>query len=389
MNEEYLKLRNYSNFSFTFNKQLIEAIKHFFKRYDYNISEKNSIDYQLLKKQYLNLISGRKIDDLTIEELNIAQPLEMKMFEYKECDKELETIKYNLKAVFFLVSQFDRNKILKYLNDKPYLYKHEILTRWMWISEQHSNIIKEKSHNFPYLCEVGSNVHRKTLDREFHTYLIFMEFFSRENNSEFLLLEKTKCQDFLIIDSNDKVFGLEITEALPIKEVMIERKAFDKISDKLNKDFSQRCISISVQTRPNYSSLLESYSELKEWIGQALLNDQLESTIQNDQLETSIYIYKQGNGFDLFDVSNSPVFVNRTVSDVTKHLLCAIRKKLKKNYQKPCILAVYENTGCSTMKIDEVIRLCKEDDIIKNQDVFNQIWVVTENKSYLIYKNAL
>lgn len=393
MNDDYLKLRHYSDFQFKYNTQLIEAIQYLFNCYDENIIGKNSIDYSSHKKAYLDFINNRAIEELEYKELDIAQSLLEPLMLYEAYDANLKVIINNLQAIFFLVTQFDRATVRKQMNSLAYLDQHEILTRWMWLSEQHNGINKGERYEHPYLCRVGNNIKRKTIDREFHTYLVFAKYLSLENDSAFFLLRKSECPDFVITNETGNEYGLEITEAVPVKELMIERKKCDQLSEKIYKDFLNQNIIITLQTRPSWSILLKQYNELKEWLDSVIDNGQHELVHHNKELGISVYIQQSNSGFDLLDSSGDgsglPIIGNKNELIITNFIINAIKNKLSKNYKKPCILAVYENTEYFDFQFDTVIKLCQETEEIQKQDVFNQIWIVKEKKSYMIYKNVL
>ncbi len=387
--DNYKQLRKYINNTNPDLKLVVRAITLLFELHDECIHEIEKIDYNNSKKKYLSFLGNRELTDLIYpDELEKAEELNRPVEIFEQYSIQLQHIKCTLEALFYLVKDFSIDEILSNICDLEWIMKHEILTKWFWMIEQQKEIKNNKSFNRPYLCEVGGNIKRKTLDREFHTYLIFAQSYNKKRNDEILICSKQKRPDFVVYDSYKNKIGIEITEALPDSAIVKERKQFEILFNRLREDFGDFKVTISFYKRPNWLILVNEYEFLKEWLYQLLLKDMRNGTFENDELDISINIRENKERLFLIDASGDESglpFVGDIIEQrVTELILSAIKKKLKKDYSKPIVLVVYENTGHFATRYDNVIKRCLSDEVIKSQTKFSEIWIATDQEAFLL-----
>ncbi len=387
--QNYKNLRAITNLD---NRYLLDAISTLFARHDFHTSELSKINIEESNSLWDKFINNRSIDDLDENELEEADKILKPIFLFNEHNYKLIRIIYTLEALFFFISRANRNDILNKLSKAEWHEKHEILTRFLWISEQDKNI---KIYSRPYLCEVGSNINRQTIDREFHTYLVFAPFFNKLHKNEILLLGKSNFPDFISEDKFEHQISFEITEALPDSKLILERKQFEILSDKIKSDFGKHNITISFWTRPSWSYLVNNYKKLKHWCSNIFTeytNDKNATSkiFRNEKLKTSISLRNNKIGIYILDSSGDGTglpFVGDIIEQrVSQIINSTIRNKISKKYAVKSILVVYENTGLFAVEFNNVITRCNESNVLDSQNMFQEIWITTDQESYLLFK---
>jgi hypothetical protein len=136
---------------------------------------------------------------------------------YSEAYGLLNDCFFSLVALGFFNSGACREDILASLKGQSWATKHEILTRWGWMSEQRKLLGKGAKLPEPYSCAV---VHRRDegrkTDKEFYTLLAFLHCLRADTGREFLFLSKQETPDFILEDERGDKVGAEMTEGIGI-----------------------------------------------------------------------------------------------------------------------------------------------------------------------------
>lgn len=289
---------------------------------------------------------------------------------------------FSIQALALFVQNLDREEVLQHILNKPWIEQHEILTRWAWMKYQKEEIENETPFNCPYLCKVGRREGRKTLDREFDTFLLFLRSYCEDTDTEYLFYEKLQSPndppDFVAEDKQGKKIGIEITEAPLNEESSYQEKQGEIVRKELKKDFpGLNCTiePIASDDQIDWSNLLKNYEELKNWICQIS-----RQTFYNSDLgiRMSIRRYEPESNSSIATGSPRP-FGYTDEYKASKAICNAIKKKVEKNSIpkiKPCILVIYENTGLTIADKRLVADLVSENLKAQWQRLYEEIWFV-------------
>ena len=296
---------------------------------------------------------------------------------------------FSIQALSLFVQDLDREEVLRHISHKLWIERHEILTRWAWMISQKEEIENGTPFNCPYLCKVDRRVGRKTLDREFYSFLSFLPGYCEYTKKEYLFYEKLQPPndppDFVAIDKQGNKIGIEITEAPLNEKSSYQEKQEEIVRQKLEEDFSGlNCTiePIASDDQIDWSSLLKNYEELKNWICQIS-----RQTFYNPNLGIRVSVRKyepRSNSLILTGYSSSG---NRDEHKASKAICKAIERKVEKNSTpktKPCILVIYENTGL--MIVDErlVADLVSENLEAQWQNLYEGVWLVIKGYIFKI-----
>ncbi|MXZ08789.1 MAG: hypothetical protein F4Y79_05025, partial [Gemmatimonadetes bacterium] len=103
--------------------------------------------------------------------LNEYEDCNQELSEFDEAKRvlELDSIRWlkhcrqiallNIHALSLFVQNLDREVVLRHISHKPWIERHEIITRWAWMTRQKEEIKKKSkrkiiSFNHLYLCKV-------------------------------------------------------------------------------------------------------------------------------------------------------------------------------------------------------------------------------------------
>lgn len=289
---------------------------------------------------------------------------------------------FSIHALSLFVQNLDREEVLRHISNKPWIEQHEILTRWAWMTSQKEEIQKGTPFNHPYLCTVDRRVGRKTLDREFDTFLLFLRDYCKDTETEYWFYEKLRSPndppDFVAVDNQDNKIGIEITEAPLNEKSSYQEKQGEIVRQKLEEDFpGLNCTiePIASDDQIDWSSLLKNYEELKNWIRQIS-----RQTFYNPDLGIRVSIRRYEPGSNSSILTGSPRSSGNTDEHKASKALCnAIKKKVKKNITpkiKPCILVVYENTNLTIKNKKLVADLVSKNLEAQWQRLYEEVWFV-------------
>ena len=230
---------------------------------------------------------------------------------------------------------------------------------------------KITSFNHLYLCQVGRKVRRKTLDREFDIFRLFLPGYCEDTETEYWFYEKP-CDDppdFVAADKQGNKIGIEITEAPLNKWSSYQEKQGEIVKQKLEEDFPGVPITIDVDDQSNWSELLKNYEELKGRLdkGEGFCNYNFKIRTRAKSKSSRI-------------ITGMPRSFGNTVEHKASKAICkAIQKKVKKNSTpkiKPCILVIYENTDLMIVDKRLVADLVSENLEVRWQNLYEGVWLV-------------
>lgn len=295
----------------------------------------------------------------------------------------------NIHALSFFVQNLDREEVLRHISNKHWIKQHEFLTRWAWMTSQKEEIQKGKSFNHPYLCKVGRRERRKTLDREFETFRLFLPGYCKDTATEYWFYEKP-CDDppdFAAVDKQGNKIGIEITEA-PLEESGLQAKKREEVVEKLAEDFQGlNCTikPIASNDQIDWSSLLKNYEELKSWIYHISRLKRYETFLNFDLgIRMSVRKYEPGSNRSILTGYSSSG--NRDEHKTSEAICKAIERKVERENKKlekgitpkikPCILVIYENTGLMLVDKRLVADLVSENLEARWQNLYEGVWLV-------------
>ena len=293
----------------------------------------------------------------------------------------------NIHALSLFVQDLDREEVLRHISNKSWIKQHEILTRWAWMTRQKEEIKKRSkrkiiSFNHLYLCKVGRRKRRKTLDREFETFRLFLPGYCKDTATEYLFYEKP-CNDppdFVAVDKQNNKVGIEITEA-PLEESNYQEKQGEIVRKKLKEDLpGLNCTiePIASNDQIDWSSLSKNYEELKSWIYQISRLKKYE-TFRNSDLGIRVSVRKCTSGSNSLISTGYSSSGNRDEYKSSEAICKAIKRKVEKNSTpkiKPCILVIYENTDLTIVDKKLVVDLVSENLKAQWQNLYEGVWIV-------------
>ncbi|HPG40436.1 MAG TPA: hypothetical protein PLP19_05145 [bacterium] len=367
--------------------ELHSALKQLLKDHDFYTNKIKNIDYKNSMNEYSFFMKDKKIYSMNTVELDVALIINEPNNTYLNCFVPLNETNRTLDALKYIIRSFSLDQILMDIQDNDWLTKHEIITRWLWMTEQKKEITKGKKINYPFLCRVGRKNNRKTLDREFFTYLIFAPSYNKRHQNNILLQKKGEHPDFIALDNFSNQIELEITEAIEDEKSPLEEKKWELLIDKINKDLKKYNLAITVITRPSWSFLLDNYDTFKEWLNSVLKN-QIVGQYTNKNLHIFIDINKNDKGITILDMSGDgsgmPSYGYTNEQKVSESIILAINKKLKKEYTNNPVLVIYYNTGFFDIDFKIVVSKCQNNELIKFQKMFSEIWIATDKEAYFL-----
>ncbi|MCY3870302.1 MAG: hypothetical protein OXG87_12145 [Gemmatimonadetes bacterium] len=289
----------------------------------------------------------------------------------------------NIHALSLFVQGLDREEVLRHISNKSWIEQHEILTRWAWMTSQKEEIQKGTPFNSPYLCKVDRKVGRKTLDREFYTFRLFLPGYCKDTKTEYLFSEKLQSSndppDFVAVDKQNNKIGIEITEA-PLNEgSSYQEKQGEIVRQKLEEDFPRlNCIigTVDGNDQPDWAELLKNYEELSRWVGKISGLDK-SKIFHHPHLKIRVRVSILKCSIEIPIGHRSAG--NRDEHKASKAICKAIARKVEKNSTpkiKPCILVIYENTDLKIIDKKLVVDLVSENLEAQWQNLYEGVWLV-------------
>ena len=298
---------------------------------------------------------------------------------------------FSIQALSLFVQNLDRAEVLQHISNKPWIEQHEILTRWAWMKYQKEEIENGTPFNCPYLCKVDRREGRKTLDREFYTFLSFLPSYCEDTATEYWFYQKLQSPndppDFVAEDKQGNKIGIEITEAPLSEESSYQAKKREEVVEKLKEDFPRlNCIigTVDVNDQPDWSELLNNYEELSRWVGKISGLDK-SKIFHNPHLKIQVRV-------SILKCSIEIPVGHRSSGNINEHkaseAICkAIERKVEKNSTpkiKPCILVIYENTSLTIVDKKLMVDLVSENLKVQWQNLYEGVWLVIQDYVFRI-----
>lgn len=375
----------------------IDALKILIATYDECTNELANYDESQIYHEYERILSKLNTEGyhLTDDELDYGCEIESKVRAIAEFKETIRETTYTLRALEHFLKGDDRHKVLQRLSKEPWRTKHEVLSRYLWISSQHEERQKGRSFNRLYLCEVGSKIHRKTLDREYHILLRFLPQYCAIVGREYLVYKKQKppAPDFLLQAQNGEYLAVEITETTSGEQHSFEQKQREILNRRLMHDFKNKQLTLTFINRPNWSVLNKRYEKVREWLDNILSElafPEGEKTIdlRNDEIGILFWASKSDNDFLVFDMSgegSGAGYIGDSIeAKVCSSVLSIIRKKSEKRYESesPYILVIYDNTSLPDVNFELVSEKVRAQlASSKLQWSFSDVWLSDESSA--------
>jgi len=346
----------------------LDALQTLVATYDECTNELANYDEAQIHRAYQIILSKLNAEGFYLpdDELNYGCEIESKVRAIAELKETIRETAYTLRGLEHFLKGDDRDEVLGLLSDEPWRTKHEVLTRYSWISSQHEERQRSRSFNRLYLCEVGSKIHRKALDREYHTLLLFLPQYCAIVDREYLLYRKQDppAPDFLLQAKSGGYLAVEITETTSGEEHSFEQKQGEILNTQLMQDFKNKQVTLTFISRPNWSVLNKRYDKVREWLDHEISElsfpeGEKNIDLRNDEIGILFWASKSDNNFLVFDMSggNGAGYIGDSIEmKVCSSVVSTIRKKSKKRYESefPCILVIYDNTSLPDVNFELV-----------------------------------
>ena len=302
---------------------------------------------------------------------------------------ECSNTKFQIEAFGFFLKDLTREQILQAIQHRPWLHKHEILTRWAWMCSQNKCINNGVIFNNPFSCEVGPRINRRTIDREFETLRMFLPLYRKHTSRKLLFVEKLENPndppDFKVEDKKGNVLGIEVTEVPLSKHINKQEDARQKIFEQLHKDlYTKQCV-LHFKTYPRWSYLYSLYDGLKEWLYPLFNSGTSCIESENQEIGISIIIKKSSDSFTITyssDCRGVGYSGDKIEGMISKSILRMLNQKANKNKQPsvtPCILVMYEN--CLPMgDYDKIVELVRQNASNTWEKKFAEVWLTSYKK---------
>jgi hypothetical protein len=159
----------------------------------------------------------RDIDSLSDAENELACRLDCERNDYALSHEQANEAYFSLIALHALDQNLSRDRLFARLIHDPWFIRHEVLTRWGWMSWHRKLLRQGVNLPNPYSCTVARrNLPGRNSDREFSTLLRFLHWLCLLRGDRLLFVEKqgSLSPDFIVEDEQTgQRSGIEITEA--------------------------------------------------------------------------------------------------------------------------------------------------------------------------------
>ena len=354
-------------------------------------------DKNRLLKELNGLTGENKIDDLEGDDLEKACELTSEISFIEQIERGIKSDTLNLIALNYLIKGTSGDEIRDALKDESWIFRHELLTRWSWVSAQKRAIQKGRSFNRPYLCEIGPRERRQTIDREFFIYLKFMPHYQARFQKGYLLHEYCgethTSPDFVSVNEEGDRIGIEVTEATESELDSFEAKQEERLMNELVKAFRDRQCHFTIWSRPAWSLLLENLDELKSWLKRICEGNEKPTRHHrkdkyfHPELDLMLSFKPESLGYLFTDISgdgNGNGYEGNEIEYRTERaVLNRISKKLSgpQPSVKPCLLVIYDNTQLPATDYRKIIEIATDKSNTDFQTHFEEIWLLDDQQS--------
>ena len=349
-----------------------------------------------LLKELDGLAGENELDDLEGDDLEKACELNSELSYIEQIERGIKSITLTLIALNYLIKGTSEDEIWAELKNESWFFRHELLTRWSWVSAQKRAILKGRSFNRPYLCEIGPRERRQSIDREFFTYLEFMPHYQARFQRGYLLHEYCgethTSPDFVSVNEEGDQIGIEVTEATESELDSFEAKQKERLMNELIKEFRDRQCHFTIWSRPAWSLLLKNLDELKSWLKRICEGNEKPTRHHrkdkyfHPELDLMLSFKPVRLGYLFTDISgdgNGNGYVGNEIGYRTER---AVLKRISKKLSgpppsvRPCLLVIYDNTQLPAADYKKIVEIATDKSNTGFQTHFEEIWLLDDQQ---------
>ena len=349
-----------------------------------------------LLKELGGLTGTNKIDELEGDDLERACELTSELSDIEQIERKIKSDTLTLIAVNYLIKGTSGDKIREELKEETWFFRHEILTRWNWLSAQKRAIQKGRSFNRPYLCEVGPRDRRQNIDREFFTYLEFMPHYQARFQKGYLLHEYSgethTSPDFISANEEGEQIGVEVTEATESEVDSFEAKQKERLMNELVKEFKDCQCHFTIWSRPAWSLLLDNLNELKLWLKRICEGNEKPTRHHrkdkyfHPDLDFMLSFKPESMGYLFTDISGDGDGNGYEGNEIEYRTERAVLKRISEKLSgpppsvKPCLLVIYDNAQLPTADYKKIVGIASDESDTDFQTHFEGIWLLDDQQ---------
>lgn len=324
--------------------------------------------------------------------------------EYRLLYKEVRRLYREIIAFDMMLTNQDRAGVLISLRDEEFWDVQDVLVVWAWMEKQRELIERGEIFNEPFLCSVGDREGRKNIDREYWVLREFIRPYSLQMQKKYLYMGKGENPDFHLCDENNKLLGIEVTEA-PRHTIGLEKYGYTGVADLessdealeeelFKKSINQVCriknVVVNIYGRSDWKQLNTQIDKVLEWMcTEAIVwrksgRGNERRVFRSDTAALSIWFSEGGRvGIDM----SEPLTSGRADEIMCANsILYSINKKESKRNPPnitPSVLVVYPNTRRGDEQYVSEIVIESLRSVKVNH--YNEIWMVTEKITKKLY----
>jgi len=333
-----------------------------------------------------------ELDELEGDDLEKACELTSELSDIEQIERKIKSDTLTLIALNYLIKGTSGGKIRDELKKEPWIFRHEVLTRWSWVSAQKSAIQKGRSFNKPYLCEVGPRERRQNIDREFFTYLKFMPHYQARFQKGYLLQEYCgethMSPDFISVNEEGDQIGIEITEATESELHSFEAKQKERLMNELVREFRDHQCHFTIWSRPAWSILIEKLDELKSWLKRICEGNEKptwhhrKDKYFHPDLDLMISFKPERLSYLFTDISGDGNGNGYEGNEIEYRTERAVSKRRSKKLSgpppsvKPCLLVIYDNAQLPAADYKKIVEIATGRSNTDFQTHFEEIWLL-------------
>jgi hypothetical protein len=359
-------------------------------------SEFSKTDRNRILSELGDLTKDAQLDELEGSDLTKACELTSDLSSIDSLERKLKSDTLTLIALDYLIKDASREQILAELKGENWLFKHEVLSRWAWLSAQKAATQKGRSFNRLYLCEVGPRDRRQNIDREFFIYLKFMAHYHAQFQTGYLLYEYNgdthTSPDFISVNERGEKVGIEVTEATESPLNAFEAKQEERLIDELVKEFGTSQCHFTIWSRPTWSHLLDNCDELKSWL--CRIRDGVEKPVRSHRkdkyfhqpLDLMVSFKPENIGYLFTDISGDGNGNGYEGDEIEYRIKEAVLKRVSKKFTgpppsvQPCLLVIFDNAQLPAADYTKIVEMAKAKSDTVLPTHFEEIWLLDDQQ---------
>lgn len=336
----------------------------------------------------------RGSDSLSDEENELACRLDCEANDYAISHEQANEAYFSLIALHALDQNLSRDRILAGLIHDPWFIRHEVLTRWGWMSWQRMLLRKGEPLLKPYRCLVaGRGLPGRNSDREFSTLLRFVHWLCLLRGDRLLYVEKQgrRNPDFIVEDEGTgQQVGVEITEAPQSAEWAAIRDVEAAIGRVLSEFARERSLAVRVldwSQVPSLSSLCgrSRRNEIERMAAEVALKlscvsiDKNNVRISSGDLDLRLTLAPSDAPAVWWESTKAGPEIREEEDQFVESIVQRVSSKLKKGESsvRPCNLVLYPNHDIGA-DLDTILERAKKRLPPGIESHFDAVWFAGE-----------